>query len=235
MASDRDIRILVVEDDFSIRNLLVINLEQEGYHITSTESGKEAVSLMGDRRFDLVVLDVMLPDMDGFAVCQSVRIKGVEVPILFLTARNAAVDRIEGLKLGGDDYLTKPFELEELLLRIALLLKRHSPVASAGASEESFTFGKNQVFFKSYEIIDVTGERKRINKREMEFLRYLILNQGQVVRRADILEQVWGYDVFPNTRTIDNYILALRKHFEENPRQPQHIHSVRGVGYKFTP
>lgn len=232
MQDERDIRILVVEDDPSIRNLLVINLEQEGYTIASTESGKEAVTLLGERRFDLVVLDVMLPDMDGFAVCRSVRIKGVEVPILFLTARNAAVDRIEGLRLGGDDYLTKPFELEELLLRIANLLKRN---ANTTLPEDSYSFGTNQVFFKSFEIIGRTGERMRINKREMEFMRYLILNEGQVVRREDILEQVWGYDVFPNTRTIDNYVLALRKYFEENPRQPQYIHSVRGVGYKFTP
>ena len=232
MIQERDTRILVVEDDKALQTLLDINLEAEGYHVTCTDSGKEAVNLLTSRRFDLVVLDVMLPDMDGFAVCQAVRIKEVEVPILFLTARNAGVDRGEGLRLGADDYLTKPFELEELLLRIGNLIRRNT---AAALPEEVFSFGDNNVYFKSFEVIGRSGERVRINKREMEFLRYLILNQGQVVRREDILEQVWGYDVFPNTRTIDNYVLALRKHFEENPRQPRYIHSVRGVGYKFTP
>lgn len=232
MIQERDTRILVVEDDKALQTLLDINLEAEGYHVACTDSGKEAVNLLTSRRFDLVVLDVMLPDMDGFAVCQAVRIKGVEVPILFLTARNAGVDRVEGLRLGADDYLTKPFELEELLLRIGNLIRRNT---TSALPEEVFSFGDNNVYFKSFEVIGRSGERVRINKREMEFLRYLILNQGQVVRREDILEQVWGYDVFPNTRTIDNYVLALRKHFEENPRQPRYIHSVRGVGYKFTP
>ena len=227
-------RIAIVEDEAAIRENYADVLRKQGYEVQTYANRKEAMAAFDMRLPNLAIIDIGLDnEIDGgFTLCQALRSMSETLPIIFLTARDNDFDTVSGLRMGADDYLTKPFELEELLLRIGNLIRRNT---AAALPEEVFSFGDNNVYFKSFEVIGRSGERVRINKREMEFLRYLILNQGQVVRREDILEQVWGYDVFPNTRTIDNYVLALRKHFEENPRQPRYIHSVRGVGYKFTP
>lgn len=224
-------RILLVEDEEHLQDLVKLNLELEGHVVKAVSDGKSAVITFKAQRFDLVVLDVMLPEMDGIAVCESLRLENPIVPILFISAKHTSQDRIAGLKAGADDYLVKPFELEELLLRVQILLKRGYQ-SKERVQIDQITFGKNWVDFNSYEFRGINGEG-RFGKREIKLLKLLIENQGNVVSRERILETIWGVDVYPSTRTIDNYILNFRKYFEKDPRNPQYIHSVRGVGYKF--
>ncbi len=223
-------RILIVEDEESIRKLLKLNLELEGYEVVQAADGKTGIEYTQGQHFDAIILDVMLPEIDGFDVCEQIRLHDLEVPILFLTARDSPADRVKGLKKGGDDYLTKPFNLEELLLRIRNLLKR----SGGHVSEEAITyqFGDNEVNFKTYEANGVNG-RFTLTKKEAMLLKLFIDRQGEVVSRQQIMQSVWGYDIYPTTRTIDNFILAFRKHFEKNPRNPEFFHSIRGIGYKF--
>jgi len=226
-------RILLVEDEESLVDVILMNLEIEGYDVTVAEDGEKAIDQARKARFDLCVLDVMLPKIDGLSVCKTLRLENNRIPILFLSAKASGNDRVEGLKVGGDDYLTKPFNLEELLLRISILLKRNE----AGVSEtklEEYSFGKNKINFKTFEIVDKEGKKHLLSKREINLLKFLIQNENEVVSREKILETVWGYDVYPSTRTIDNYILAFRKYFEANSKEPAYFHSIRGVGYKFT-
>ena len=226
-------RILLVEDEESILEALKLNLDLEGYDLTVATDGEQAIQQFRKGRYDLIVLDVMLPKLDGFKVCQTIRLENSKVPILFLTAKNAAQDRIQGLKLGGDDYLTKPFNLEEFLLRVQILLRRGTSEENSNTTFESYRFGENQINFKTYSIETFSGEQKQISKREVMLLKLMIERNGEVVSREDILETVWGYDVYPSTRTIDNYILAFRKYFERDPKNPEFFFSIRGVGYKF--
>lgn len=225
-------RILLVEDEESLLDAIKLNLELEGYSVTPVMNGRKALDEIKAKRFDLVILDVMLPEVDGFTICQTVRLENNEVPILFLTAKNSAEDRIFGLKIGGDDYLTKPFNLEELLLRVQILLKR-SNKGVPDAELSNYQFGQCSVNFLTYEVVDKDGNKHTLSKKEIMLLRLLIERKNQVVSREQILETIWGYDVYPSTRTIDNYILTFRKLFEENPREPMYFHSIRGVGYKF--
>lgn len=227
-------RILLVEDEENLQSMIKLNLELEAYDVVLADNGRTALDKARGERFDLIILDVMLPEIDGFNVCKILRIEGSEIPILFLTARGSSQDRVEGLKIGGDDYLTKPFNLEELLLRVARLIERTSK-ADDGKAPEVFEFGNCKVNFRSFQITDKDGNDHTLPKKEIMLLKLLISKRGEVVSREDILETVWGYDIYPSTRTVDNYVMALRKHFEENPRQPKHIHSVRGVGYRFEP
>ena len=228
-------RILLVEDEETLRHSIQLNLDMEGYEVVEAADGETAVQLFNRGRFDLLILDVMLPGMDGFTVCQTIRLKNDKVPVLFLTARGTSADKVHGLRLGADDYMTKPFNLEEFLLRVQLLIKRGAQIQGGDTSEfSSYQFGPNQVDYTTFEIVTHTGEKKTISKKEIHLLKLLIERKGQVVSREEILETVWGYDVYPSTRTIDNYILAFRKYFEETPRDPKYFHSVRGVGYKFT-
>lgn len=227
-------RILLVEDEENILDAVKMNLELEGYDVVVAVDGEEAIEEFRKARYNLIILDVMIPKMDGFTVCQTIRLENTQVPILFLTAKNAAQDRIQGLKLGGDDYLTKPFNLEEFLLRVQILLRRSDEKVSAPKVTGVYEFGNNSVNFSTYEIKSHTGDSKTLTSREIKLLKLMIDREGEVVSRDQILETVWGYDVFPSTRTIDNYILVFRKYFEENPKEPKFIHSVRGVGYKFT-
>ncbi len=226
-------RILLVEDEKSLIDVIRLNLELEGYEVKVAEDGPTALELARKERFDLCVLDVMLPKLDGFSVCKTLRLENNRLPILFLSAKSTSADRVEGLRIGGDDYLTKPFNLEELLLRISKLI-RLSEKSSAAPIAEHYRFGDNEINFGTYEIRCKDGSTLEISKREILLLRFLIENEGRVVSREEILETVWGYDVYPSSRTIDNYILAFRKYFENNPRTPDYFHSVRGVGYKFT-
>ena len=223
-------RILIVEDEESIRKLLKLNLELEGYEVVHAADGKTGIEYTTGQHFDVIILDVMLPEMDGFEICEQIRLNNIEVPILFLTAKDSPGDRVMGLKKGGDDYLTKPFNLEELLLRIQNLLKR-----SGGQINEetiTFQFGNNEVNFKTYEARGVNGGFT-MTKKEAMLLKLFIDREGEVVSRQQIMQSVWGYDIYPTTRTIDNFILAFRKHFENNPRNPEFFHSIRGIGYKF--
>jgi two-component system alkaline phosphatase synthesis response regulator PhoP len=227
-------RVLLVEDEESLVSALTLNLELEGYHLVSARDGHTALDKFRNQHFDLAILDVMIPQMDGFAVCQTVRLEGNTTPILFLSAKGSGKDRVEGLKIGGDDYLTKPFDLEELLLRVRKLIKRHDSTHSLAELNE-YSFGEgNHVHFLHFTIRDREGNETEISKKEIMLLKLLIQRKGEVVSREEILEKIWGYDVFPSTRTIDNYILAFRKYFEADSRNPKHFHSVRGVGYRFT-
>ncbi|MFZ1685857.1 MAG: response regulator transcription factor [Flavobacteriales bacterium] len=226
------VRILLVEDEETLRSTLKLNFKMEGYDVTTASRGSEALDRIHGARFDLIILDVMLPDVDGFTICETIRLEGNTTPVLFLTARNTGADRVRGLR-AGDDHLGKPFELEELLLRVKKLLSRS--VRDQGvASLETFSFGGNTVDFRSYTIVARDGSSKVLSKREVMLLKLLIERKDEVVSREDILQKVWGYDVFPTTRTIDNFIMAFRKYFEVDAKEPRYFHSVRGVGYRFT-
>ncbi len=226
-------RILLVEDEPNIRENLRLNLEMEGYEVVSAEQGSQAVRLSREQRFNCVILDIMLPEMDGLSVCEQIRMDDREIPVLFLTAKDSPRDIVAGLKTGGDDYLTKPFHLEELLLRVANLVKRSVRSQTAELTIDEFNFGRNSVNFNTYEAVGLEGPI-RLTQKEVKLLRLLIDRRNEVVSRQHILQTVWGYDVFPSTRTIDNFILAFRKYFETDPKNPVFFHSIRGVGYKFT-
>lgn len=225
-------KILLVEDEEHLLKTIRLNLELEKYAVTNAVTGFEALKEFRKGDFDLIILDVMLPEMNGFDVCEVIRKENTKVPILFLTARGSGDDRVKGLKLGADDYLTKPFNLEELLLRVQILIRRNNPIGDA-LEMTSYTFGGNEINFVTYQIIDVNGNKLDISKKEIGLLKLLISRRGEVVSRDEILNEVWGKDVFPSSRTIDNYILVFRKYFEKNQREPKHFFSVRGVGYKF--
>ena len=228
-------RILLVEDEEDIRDMIVLNLEMEGYHVTSSGDGTEALRIFGNQKFDLLILDVMLPGKDGLSLCEAIRLRDRNVPGLFLSAKGSAEDRIAGLRMGGDDYLPKPFNLEELLLRVMKLLSRRSRKSvEDGKAPAVFRFCNEGCFinFNSFEAGGVNGAIK-LTQKEAQLLKLLVDNEGEVVSRTRILETVWGYNVYPSTRTIDNFILAFRKYFEEDPRHPHHFISVRGVGYMF--
>jgi two-component system, OmpR family, alkaline phosphatase synthesis response regulator PhoP len=226
--------ILLVEDEEHLLKIISLNLELEGYSVTPATNGIEALKEFRKQNFDLILLDVMLPEMNGFDVCEQIRKENSKIPVLFLTAKGSSEDRIQGLKLGADDYLTKPFNLEELLLRVQILLRRSNPTVAEEKTIINYSFGGNEINFITYNIIGVNGQKIEITKREIALLKLLIERKGEVVSREEILDAVWGKEVFPSSRTIDNYILAFRKYFEKNQKDPVHFHSIRGVGYKFT-
>jgi two-component system alkaline phosphatase synthesis response regulator PhoP len=226
-------RILLVEDEKQLSDLIKLNLEEDGYKVVTVVNGNDAVSRFKEERFDLLILDIMLPGMDGLSVCENVRLINSDVPILFLSAKDTAEDRVRGLKKGGDDYLTKPFHLEELMLRVTKLISRNKSHHENPNILSDFEFGENTVNFESYEAKGNEG-KFNLTKKEALLLKLLIENRGEVVSREKILQTVWGYSVYPSTRTIDNFILAFRKYFEEDPKNPSFFTSVRGVGYKFT-
>ena len=224
-------RLLLVEDEEGLQNVIKLNLELEGYFVSIANNGIEALKLFEENRYDLVILDVMLPELDGFSVCKVIRLKDQKTPILFLTAKDSSQDRITGLKIGGDDYLIKPFNLEEFLLRVENLVKR-SGIKVVLA--DKFSFSNCAIDFSGYIAENAQGKKRRLTEKEVKLLKLLISNKGNVVSRTEILETVWGYDVYPTTRTIDNFILSFRKFFESDSKNPNHFHSVRGVGYKFS-
>jgi two-component system, OmpR family, alkaline phosphatase synthesis response regulator PhoP len=223
-------RILLVEDEENIREVVKLNLELEGYETIAASNGKDALRYFNEQYFDLLILDIMLPEISGLEICEQVRLINAEVPIIFLTAKDQQEDRITGLRKGGDDYLTKPFALEELLLRIHKLLKRSNKQTADEA--ETYSFGNNFINFGTFEAKNKT-ESFNLTKKEAMLLKLLIDRKNEVVSRNQILQFVWGYDVFPSTRTIDNFILAFRKYFEEEPANPKYFLSIRGIGYKF--
>ena len=224
-------RILLVEDEENIRDVVKLNLELENFEVVATGNGKVAIRYFHEQHFDLIILDVMLPEIDGFQICEQIRLTDMEVPVIFLTAKEAVGDRISGLKKGADDYLTKPFVLEELLLRINNLIKRTSK--SPENTPEIFEFGPNRINFITFEADGILGKFV-LTKKEAMLLKLLIDRRNEVVSRQQILQSVWGYDVYPSTRTIDNFILKFRRNFEGDSKNPRHFHSIRGVGYKFS-
>lgn len=226
--------ILLVEDEENLHEALKLNLELEGYEITSAMDGAAALKAVENEYFDLIILDVMLPEMDGITVTETIRIRNNEVPILILSAKNSSADRVLGLKKGADDYLTKPFNLEELLLRVYKLINKNKKLQDRSSVDVTYHFGNCMIDFKAQEATDINGQKIQLSKKEAMLLKLLIENKNEVVTREKILQSVWGYNVYPTTRTIDNFILNFRKYFEEDSRNPKYFHSVRGVGYKYT-
>lgn len=226
--------ILLVEDEENLHESLKLNLELEGYEITSAFDGSQALDAVKGEYFDLIILDVMLPEMDGIAVAETIRISNNEVPILMLSAKNTSADKVLGLKKGADDYLTKPFNLEELLLRIQKLIDKNLKLQDKTTVGNTYTLGGSIIDFKAQEAQTKYAGKVQLSKKEAMLLKLLIENKNEVVPREKILQSVWGYNVYPTTRTIDNFILNFRKYFEKDSRNPKYFHSVRGVGYKYS-
>lgn len=224
--------ILLVEDEVNLHDALKLNLSLEGYDVSSAYDGPEAVKKIEQAHFDLIILDVMLPGLDGFSITEMVRLHNNQTPILILSAKNTSANKVQGLKMGADDYMTKPFNLEELLLRVAKLIQKSAPFTTP-ASTEQYAFSDNYFDFNALEAVSFKGEKISLTKKEAMLLKLLIDNKNTVVSRERILQTVWGYNVFPNTRTIDNFILNFRKYFERDVRNPNHFISIRGIGYKF--
>ena len=227
-------RILVVEDEANLAAGIAENLRAEGYEAEVVGDGQLGLNEIRTGRYDLVLLDVMLPQLDGYTVCATARAEGHDVPVLFLTARGEESERVRGLQSGGDDYLTKPFSLRELLLRIAAILKRYRWFEGGVRRAQRLRFGDNEVDFRTYVGTAWDGTKHDLTHKEAMIFKLLSEHEGEVVARETILDKVWGYEVFPSTRTIDNFVLRLRKRFEREPDQPQHFHTIRGVGYRFT-
>lgn len=225
-------RILVVDDEAHLAAGIRENLEAEGYRTDVAHDGAAGLALLRAQPFDLVVLDVMMPNMDGVELCAELRRQGIQTPVLFLTVKGDPDDRVRGFEAGGDDYLTKPFHLKELLLRVAAILRRSSWYQTGTAA--TLAFGGNRIDFQTYEARAWDGTVHALTHKEAMILRVLAEKPGHIVTREEILDRVWGYEVFPSTRTIDNFIVRLRKRFERNAEAPAHFHTVRGVGYRFT-
>lgn len=231
-------RILIVEDERHIGVPLKFNCEAEGYEATLVEDGPSAVKQFEATpdAFDLVILDLMLPSMSGYAVLEKLRAAKVFVPVLILTARTLGEDRIRGYDAGADQYMTKPFELPELLSRVRSLLTRHAQVRgtvpSVRPAADVFEFNGASIDFARHDVV-VRGERRTLTSLEIKLLKYFVENEGVVLTRNQLLDKVWGTDSSPTTRTVDNFIARLRQHFETDPANPRHFLSVRGVGYRF--
>ena len=234
MSSENKLSILLVEDEENLHEALKLNLEMEGYEVTSCFDGNEALKAVQNEYFDLIIMDIMLPGIDGISITENIRLQQNEVPILILSAKNTGSDRVLGLKKGADDYLTKPFNLEELLLRVEKLIDKNKKILVKETVGDNYEFSGNKINFKAQEAMTWNGSKVDLSKKEIMLLKLLVENKGQVVTREKILQMVWGYNVYPTTRTIDNFILSFRKYFEPDSRSPKHFHSVRGMGYKFT-
>jgi two-component system, OmpR family, alkaline phosphatase synthesis response regulator PhoP len=226
--------VLIVEDEPNLHDTLKLNLELEGYEVSSAFDGNAAMKAVQNEYFDLIIMDIMIPEMDGISVTEAIRVQNNDVPVLMLSAKNSSADRVLGLKKGADDYLTKPFNLEELLLRVEKLIRKNKRIQVKDDIGDVYSFGANKIDFNAQEATTTEGEIVQLSKKEAMLLKLLIENKGDVVTREKILQVVWGYNVYPTTRTIDNFILNFRKYFEEDSRNPKYFQSVRGVGYKFT-
>lgn len=228
-------KVLVVEDERHIAAGLKLNFELEGHDVVVAASGREmSAALVGQGPFDIILLDVMLPDTDGFVLCRRLRDSGDFTPVLMLTARDATSDRVRGLEAGADDYLTKPFELDELLARVRSMLRRQTWSQEPQEAHGRLEFGGAVVDFDRQEAT-VSGEPVKLTRLEFDLLAYLSAHPGKVCSRAELQAEVWKLDNYPNTRTVDNFILRLRKQFEPDPSAPRYFISVRGSGYKFVP
>lgn len=223
-------KVLLVEDEEGLIITLSDRLQSEGFDVTVARDGEEGFYFASNKRFDLIILDIMLPKKNGFDVCRDLRKEGNETPILMLTAKGETIDKVLGLKLGADDYLTKPFEIMELLARVEALLRR-SPQNSSKSSE-IFNFGDVEVDFKRAEVLKNNSEID-LSAMEFKLLHFLIINRGNVHSRDELLDAVWGYDAMPTTRTVDVHIAWLRQKLEPNPKHPKFIQTVHGLGYKF--
>ncbi len=222
-------RILIVEDDKALARGLTENLKQEHFDVLSVDNGQKAYETAKKEKLDLIILDIILPGMNGLDVCKNLRMERVQIPILMLTNKKEEMDKVVGLELGADDYLTKPFGMRELIARVKALLRRESRIT---ARLDECSFGDFYVDFRKHEAMKA---KKRIDMsvKECELLRYFAEREGEVVTRAQLLDDVWGYEVVPTTRTVDNYVLSLRKKIETDPSNPKHLITVHTAGYKF--
>lgn len=226
-----DYTIHIIEDELSLASTLKLNLELEQYKTIVSHTGNNALADFEKHKqhINLVILDVMLPDINGYEICKILKQKSPLTPIIFLTAKNQTINKIEGLKLGADDYITKPFDLEELLLRVSNLIKR-----TQKQTDNVFIFSGGKINFQTFEITEISGALRTISKREIGLLQLLTQNANKVISRDEIIEKLWDINENASSRTIDNFILNFRKWFEKNPKEPLYFHSIRGVGYKFT-
>jgi DNA-binding response OmpR family regulator len=221
--------IAVIDDDESVRRGIVMNLELEGFTVMTAADGEAGVSLVKEHQPDLIILDVMMPKKDGLQACREIRVAGISTPLILLTARSSEVDKVLGLELGADDYLAKPFGMLELIARVKALLRRVQRTTEI----DMVKFANVQIDFKAYKAVRNDNEPIDLSAREYRLLRYLVAKQGNVVSRDELLDEVWGYNSYPTTRTVDNHIARLRQKVESNVDDPQHILTVHGVGYKF--
>ena len=224
-----DPRILIIEDEPDLLRGLELNLKAEGYTVLTASRGDTGLEQALRDRPELILLDIMLPGMSGLDVCRELRAKGFDAPIIMLTARAEEVDRVVGLEIGADDYVTKPFGIRELLARIRVRLRRHAP---ATIGDSKLRFGEIEVDFERHEALR-RGQRVDLTGKEFEVLRLLASHRGEIVTRDRLLDEVWGYETYPTTRTVDNHILRLRQKLEEDPGNPRYILSIYGEGYKF--
>jgi DNA-binding response OmpR family regulator len=222
-------RILIVEDDKAILRGLADSLKAEHFEIETSSDGEEGLGFAKRRKYDLILLDVMLPGINGFDICRQLRSEKVKTPILMLTGKGEEIDKVMGLELGADDYVTKPFSIKELLARIKALLRRQADIHT---SMDEASFGDVYVDFKKQEA--ARGKKKiDLTAKEFQLLKYFVEREGEVISRDQLLDSVWGYDSLPTTRTVDNYILSLRKKIEKNPAKPTHLLTIHTAGYKF--
>ena len=227
-------KILIVEDEPQMRMGLRDNLEFEGYTVDTAEDGRVGLEKILENPYDLILLDVMMPHLSGFDVCKKAREKGIRTPVIMLTAKGEEIDKVLGLELGADDYITKPFSLRELLARIKAVLRRAGEAGNAPEASGEVTIGNLTVDFSTYDAY-MDERAEPMSHKEFELLKYLWQHQGQTVSREELLNEVWGYEEFPTTRTVDNFILKLRKRIESDPARPRFILTVHGIGYKLVP
>jgi DNA-binding response OmpR family regulator len=223
--------VLAVEDDPAILRGLSDNLRFEGYEVLTASDGETGYKLQAERRPDLILLDLMLPRMSGLEFCRKLRAEGIQTPILMLTARSEEPDRVLGLDLGADDYVTKPFSVRELMARVRALLRRSQPQTEL---PDELSFGDIAIDFRRYEARR-SGKPLEMTRKEFAILRFLASRSGEVVSREELLNEVWGYESYPTSRTVDNHVAGLRAKLERDSAQPEHIKTVHGVGYKFVP
>ena len=225
-------KILLAEDEETLAVGLEYNLTDEGFAVDWAKDGKEALSFFNSKNYDLIILDIMLPYLDGFEIARQVRVKSPQMPILMLTARSSSEDKVKGLELGADDYMTKPFHLEELLLRIKGMLKRKQWYKNSIETSPTFKFGENVVNFENFKCKSGTKEFE-LTQREAMLLKYLMERKGRIVSRKELLQNVWHINPEIETRTVDNFISRLRKYFERDPENPVYIKGIRSAGYEF--
>lgn len=231
-------RILLVEDEPVLRDNIAMNLEMEGFEVKKTDNGHDAMEILSNEQFSAIVLDIMLPKASGLAVCEYARVNNNQTPILLLSAKSSVQDRITGLKMGADDYLTKPFDLEELLLRVTRLVEKsrfREVVLKTPAKGDTFSFGGHELDFTKGIVKLKDGTQQPLTKKEQQIMKVFCDNPNTLITREHILHTVWGYNVFPSTRTLDNFILQLRKTFEPDASKPIYLHARRGQGFEFTP
>ena len=223
---------MLVEDDRHLADGLIMNLEAEGFQVVHVDAGHHVLEIFEKGTFDLVLLDIMLPGMDGLTICKKIRASGSTVPILFVTARDQSDQKVEGLLAGGDDYITKPFSVPELMARIQGIFRRQAWLAADESASGEFEFDGRTINFKTF-AANGPGGKFVLTRKECMVVKYLVERAGEVVSRDQLLDAVWGYHIYPTNRTVDNFILKIRKIFEDDPSNPAYFETIRGVGYRF--